>query len=118
MVLIMPLCLAIASGRSLFAAGVASRLRQYLPEVELKLIDLRQADAPRQIASVQPTVVILDVTDPEVVELLPLQQLLKVQPSLKIIHLDPQQAEIQVITSQQHVAAEVQDLVRMIKEFV
>ena len=112
----MSLCLVILSGRSLFAAGVASRLQQYLPEVELRIIDLRQPDAARQIASIQPAAVILDVTDPEVNQLLPLTQLLQLHPSLKVIHLDPHQADIQVITSKQYRATEVRDLIQMIQD--
>lgn len=114
----MSLCLVILSGRSLFAAGVASRLQQYMPEVELRIIDLRQADAARQIGSVQPAAVIVDVTDPEVNQLLPLTQLLQIHPSLKVVHLDPHQAEIRVITSEQYRATEVRDLLRMIQESV
>lgn len=111
----MPHCFVILSGRSLFAAGVASRLQQYLPEVDLKIIDLRETDAARHLASVQPAAVILDVTDPEVYQRLPLAWLLRLHPDLKVIHLDPHQAEIQVITSEQVQATEVRDLIQMIQ---
>ena len=111
----MPNCFVILSGRSLFAAGVASRLQQYLPEVDLKIVDLRQADAAGQLATVRPAAIILDVTDPEIIQLLPLTRLLQLYPSLKVIHLDPHQPEIQVITSEQYRATEVRDLIEMIQ---
>ena len=54
----------ILSGQSLFAEGIASRLRQYPHLVQLEIVDPRRPDAMAQITAAQPSAVILDVADP------------------------------------------------------
>jgi hypothetical protein len=102
------------TNRSLFAEGVASRLRQALAEHELQTVDARQADALDLIVKIQPHAVILDGTDPEVTQHCPLGTLLGALPSLTVIRLDPEHDVIQVVTSEQRDAGRVQDLLAVI----
>jgi DNA-binding NarL/FixJ family response regulator len=111
----MQICVVILSGQALFAEGIASRLRQYLQLEELEIVDAGRPDAMAQIAAVRLSVVILDVTDSEVTELCPLSQLLFAFPKLKVICLNPQQAQVQVVTSKRHAAVDVRDLAAVIE---
>ena len=105
----------ILSGRSLFAEGVASRLRQHLERFKLHTVDSRQDDALAQVVAVRPSAVILDASDPNVTDHCPLNTLLEALPSLKIIRLDPQRNQVQVVTSEQRQATEVSDLISLIE---
>jgi DNA-binding NarL/FixJ family response regulator len=105
----------ILSGHSLFAEGVASQLRQTLQGLELEVVDARQPDAMAQVATAQPSAVILDATDPEITHLCLLSRLLLALPGLKVIYLDPQQEQIQVVTSEQHPVEQVHDLIEAIE---
>ena len=107
----------ILSSHSLFAEGIASRLRQHLQSVEFEIMDPRQPDAMAQIAATQPSIVILDGTDSGATQSCFLSKLLLTFPKLKVICLDPQQEQIQVVTSEQHRAVKVHDLVEVINRF-
>ncbi len=106
----------ILSGHSLFAEGVANRLRQYLQQVELEIVDPRQPDVMLQVAAARPSIVILDMTDTVVTRFCSLSKLLRSLPALKVIRLDPQQEQIQIVTSEQRSAVEVHDLVEVIEQ--
>jgi len=68
-----------------------------------------------QIVNARPTVVLLDGSDPEVTRLFSLSKLLRSFPWLnKVIRLDPQQGQIQVVTSEQRPVVEVRDLIEAI----
>lgn len=105
----------ILSSHSLFAEGVASRLRQHGRHVDLQHVDVRQPDALMSVIDAHPSVVILDATDPNVDRQCPLGVMFQSLPSLRIIRLDPQQDRVQVVTSEQRLAGEVRDLVDLIE---
>ncbi len=105
----------ILSTQLLFAEGVVNRLQQYLHHTEIEIVDPRQPDAMTHIIAAQPSIVFLDMTDPEAAQLCSLRRLLGALPALKIIHLDPLHRQIQVVTSEQHPAAKVRDLVEIIE---
>jgi DNA-binding NarL/FixJ family response regulator len=105
----------ILSGRSLFAEGVASRLRQHPQRVKVEVLDAHQPDAVNQIASAQPSAVILDTADTELTQLCLLARLQLALPGLKVICLNTNQSRIQVVTSEQLPAAEVNDLLDVIE---
>jgi len=109
-----PICIVILSSHLLFAEGVASRIREYLQNVEIEIVDPRQSDARAQITAARPSVVIWDDSDPGVSRHLSLSQLLRALPRCKVIRLDPQQEQIQVVTSEQRPAVQVSDLVEAI----
>ncbi len=104
----------ILSNQSLFAEGIASRLRQYLQLVKLEIIDPWQLDNMSQIVAAQPSVVILDDTDPRIAQYCSLDKLLRLLPKLKVIILNLQQEHIQVLDSEQRRVTKVHDLAKMI----
>ena len=111
-------CVIILSGYSLFAEGVANRLREYLKQVEIKVVNPQQPDAITQITTTQPSFVILDITDPEATRLCPFSNLLFLLPELKVIGLNPQREKAQVVTCEQRSAVNVLDLVEVIEQFI
>lgn len=104
----------ILSGRSLFAEGVSSRLHQHESRLALHTVDSRLEDAFDQVVAARPAVVIVDAMDPDVTLHCSLTQLLMLVPSLKIIRLDPQLPQVQVLTSTEHSAGDVSELVNLI----
>ena len=60
---------------------------------------------------------ILDTADPEVIELCPLNEILIAVPTVKILRLDPQREQVQVVTSEEKVVGQVQELVDMIMDY-
>jgi DNA-binding NarL/FixJ family response regulator len=105
----------ILSGRSLFVEGVASRLRQHIEHIDLFNVDSRRADALEQIVAVQPAAVILDATDPDVGEHCSLGRMLQAMPRLRVVRLDPQQQQVQLVTSEQRMAGDVSALIDFIE---
>jgi hypothetical protein len=71
-------------------------------------------DAIEQITDFQPSSVIMDASDTDVAELCPLPEILMAVPAVKVLRLDPQREQVQVVTSEQKVAGQVRDLVDMI----
>ena len=108
----------ILSHNRLFAEGVMSRLRQYLKDAHLEVADPGQLDVMARITSARPSIIIADLSDFETVQLWPFTALLFSTPALKIIGLDPEQEQIQVVTSCRRRAAAVRDLVDVIEPSV
>ncbi len=104
----------ILSGQSLFAEGIASRLKEYPHEINVAVVDPDGPDCFELISAHKPSVIILDASDGITTALCPLNRLLALVPDLKVIHLDSQKEQVQVVTSEQHEAAGVDDLIRML----
>lgn len=104
----------ILSSHSLFVEGIASRLRQHLAAQDIQTVDARHTEALRLVIAVQPSVIILDATDAEATRHCSLEELLQALPALKVVRLDPQAKQVQVVTSEQHVVGEVRDLIDVI----
>lgn len=115
---IMQTNIVILSGHSLFAEGIARRLRQYLQLVDLQILDPRRADVMTQISAVRPSILILDVTDSKVAQHCPLGRLLFSFPEITVICLDPQQNQIQVVTGEKRKVDEVRDLAEVIEQSI
>jgi len=105
----------ILSSHSLFAEGVASRLRQHSEYVDLHHVDVRQPNSLQRVLDARPSVVILDATEPDIDRQCPLGAMFQSLPSLKVIRLDPHQDHVQVVTSEKRLAGEVRDLVDLIE---
>jgi predicted component of type VI protein secretion system len=103
------------SGLSLFAEGIAARLGQQLGQQELMTINVREAGALQHLIEADPSVVILDSTDEDVAQLCPLGALLNALPALRVVRLNPENDQIQVVSSQSRQAWQVHDLVELIK---
>lgn len=106
---------AILSNHSLFAEGVATRLRQEEQRLEIHYLDPRQHSVVDHIAALQPDVVIIDATDTESDQICTLCTLLSALPTIRIIRLAAQEQEVQIITSQRLVFAGVLDLIELLK---
>ncbi len=106
----------ILSGHSLFAEGVASRLKKHLDRLDLQVVDINEEDVLSTLVSLKPATVILDAMDAETSKTIPLSKLLKSLPDVTIIPLDPQQTRVQVVTSKEHMLGEVKDLIEVIQE--
>jgi DNA-binding NarL/FixJ family response regulator len=106
----------ILSSRSIFAEGVASRLRQHLETQDVDVIDVRQQTALQRIVDDQPSTVILDASDPEVIVGDWLDTLLSALPKLQVVCLDPLQDRMQVVTSRQRPLGQVDELLDIIKK--
>ena len=104
----------VLSSHTLFAEGVTSRLMAHAASIQLNIVDARSADAMEQMIAHKPSVIIIDASDKEASINCPINQLLASLPALKIIRLDPEQAGFQVVTSAQHRAHEVDDLLEVI----
>jgi DNA-binding NarL/FixJ family response regulator len=104
----------VLSSHTLFAEGVTSRLQLRDEALNLSVIDARSSDAMDQIITVVPDAVIVDASDKEAGLNCPINELLAAVPALKIIRLDPEQSGFQVVTSAQHIAHEVDDLLEVI----
>lgn len=104
----------ILSNRTLLVEGVITRLKQYESRVELHVLDLDQLNLLAKIAQIQPLAIILDDKDPLVSQAIPLDKLLRELPTLKVIRLDAQCLQTQVIRSEQYSVKEVCDLLELI----
>ncbi len=109
-------CVVILSDKSLFIEGVASRLQQYLQQMTIQFIDPRQPDVITKLIEAQPSIVLIDSTGSKKAQWCSLHNLIFLLPSLKIIHLDLQQKQVQVITSKQYLVKEVRDLLGVIEQ--
>lgn len=105
----------ILSSQSIFAEGVAARLKQHLDGQSLLIVDTREPDALQRVIAAHPTAVILDVSDSETERSCSLGTLLDALPALTLIRLDPSQDQVQVVTSEQRAVHQVQDIVQVIK---
>ena len=106
----------ILSGRSIFAEGVANRLRQNLDELEIKVIDIRELEALEGVVAIRPSTVIFDATDAEITDGDWLTRLLTALPMLQIVSIDPLKDQIQVVTSEQRPMGQVHQLVDIIRK--
>jgi len=104
----------VLSSHTLYGEGVTSRLQLHAEALSLRVIDARSSTAMQQIIALDPQAVIIDASDREVGLNYPINELLASLPALKIIRLDPEQAGFQVVTSAQHIASEVDDLLEVI----
>jgi hypothetical protein len=104
----------ILSGRSLFAEGLAARLSRSPGGHELLSVDARQDDALERVIGLRPEAVLLDSSDEIVMRHRPLMHLLAALPELRIVRVDPQTNQVQIVSSQQHAAGRVDDLLALI----
>jgi hypothetical protein len=106
----------VLSSHSIFVDGVAARLKKQLDDESLAIIEMAQEDALAQVVALQPAVVILDAVDAAVNHLCSIGSLLTSLPVLTLIRLDPEQNQIQVVTSEQRSLTQLQELVQVITE--
>jgi hypothetical protein len=105
----------VLSSHSLYGEGVIARFRAHENALELHVVEANHTDALDQIVAIQPTAVIVDASDKETNENCPLGTLLRDLPDVRIIRLDPINKGFQLVTSEQHEAEEVQELLAILK---
>ncbi len=103
----------VLSNRSLFAEGVASRLQNYPDRVEVKYLAPEQSDTLEQLKALQPSVVILDATEENILHC-SLNAIFAELPTLKIVRLNSQREQVQIVTSERHSASVVHELLDII----
>ena len=96
---------------SLFTEGIARRLGEHADQIELMVVDSREADAMARTMAARPTVILFEARDGNVEHPCPLGQLLETTPMVRLIRLDPSQDQIQVVTSEQRTVREPIDLI-------
>ena len=111
----MPSRLIILSNHSLFAEGVASRLRQYPERVDVRFVDPQQADYLEQIKEIRPHVVVIDAADTDSAQGCLLCDMLMALVNMTLIRIEVQSKDIQVITSSRHPLAEVRDIIDIVE---
>ncbi len=112
----MPNRLIILSNHSLFAEGVASRLRQYPERVDVRFVDPQQADYLEQIKEIRPSAVIVDAADTDRTQCCLLCDLLMALVNVTLIRLEVQHKDIQIVTSSQYPLTEVRDILDIIEQ--
>ena len=101
----------IVVGKSLLTQGIFSYLSAHLHQAQLFALDASVADAFEQIKKLQPDIVILETeylwTDPR----FPFMSSLKLFPHLTILELRPDSSEVNIIKSEQHKPANLEEMV-------
>jgi DNA-binding NarL/FixJ family response regulator len=105
----------ILSGHSLFTEGVAARLRKHGDRLDLHVVDADRADALEQVVSARPSTVILDADNARMSPHCSLSQLFLALPELRVVRLDPERDQIQLLTSEQRLAVDIADLISVIQ---
>lgn len=101
----------ILASPSLFTEGVASRLQRHAARAEVLTVDPHAKDAIGRTIAAKPNAVILDASDPALPGELVWPRLLKSLPGVRIVDLDSQTQRVWVVTSEEHTADEVRDLI-------
>ncbi|MBN1669164.1 MAG: hypothetical protein JW862_18865 [Anaerolineales bacterium] len=112
----MPSRIVILSNHSLFAEGIASRLRQYPERVEVHFVDPQHPDYLEAISTIRPAAVLIDAADTELTQCCTLCELLVALPHLTVIRLDVQERDLQVVTSIQRHFHQVRDLLDIVEQ--
>ena len=99
---------------SLFTEGIAARLGQHADQVELVVVDSRDADAISRAIAARPAVVLVEANDEHVDRRCPLGDLLEAVPQVRLIRLDPSQDRIRVVTSEQRMVNDPIDLINAV----
>jgi hypothetical protein len=90
-------------------------LRKHEDWLDLHVVDADRIDALQQVVSAGPSAVILDADDPQVARHCPLSQLFRALPQVRVVRLDPERDQIQLVTSEQRLAADIADLIEVIQ---
>jgi hypothetical protein len=98
----------------LFTQGIATRLGQHADQIELTVVDSRDADALARAMATRPEVVLFEARDVNVERPCPLRELIDAAPLVRLIRLDPSQDRVRVVTSEQRMVSEPIDLIGMV----
>jgi hypothetical protein len=105
----------ILASPSLFVEGVASRLRGLEMNAQILTIDPRASDAVEQTIAAGPQAVIFDSADLAPRRESAWTQLLQALPGLRILDLDSRTQRVRVVTSEEHTADDIRDLIHYLQ---
>ena len=107
--------LVILSNHTLFAEGVASRLRQYPERVDVHFVNPQKTDYLEQIKEIRPSAVVIDAADTDSTQCCLLCDLLMALANVTLIRLDVQHKDIQIVASAQRPLNEVRDIIDIVE---
>jgi DNA-binding NarL/FixJ family response regulator len=105
----------ILSGYTLFAEGVVNRLRQFPQRIEVSIINPDEGEVIARIREIHPSAVIIDASEPETEESFSPWELMTSSREVKLIRLDPESSEVQIVSTKCFNASDVRDLVDLIE---
>lgn len=110
-VAVMSLRIAVLAHHSLFADGIASRLREHSGQIEVQTVEAGAVDLPQRLQRVRPAIVLMDSTDVEAVERMPLDRLWALLPEARVMRLDPASDHVRVFSCERWRAAGIEGLI-------
>jgi DNA-binding NarL/FixJ family response regulator len=90
----------VLTAHSMFTEGIATRLGQFLDQIDLQVVDSREEGCLAEIREAQPAVVVLEANDENIDRFCSLDEILAVAPEVKVIRLDRDLDQIHVVTSE------------------
>ena len=109
------LSVVVLAHHSLFADGLASSLAQYSDIFDVHLIDGVKADTQQKLRRLQPVIVVMDTLDTELMLALPAVQVLQILPNTKIIQINCNSDDVQIISSEQQRVSQFAELVAVLQ---
>lgn len=111
----MPLRVVVLFHRSLFADGIASRLREHADLVEALTVDAGLPDAADQLRAAGPAIVVFDATDAGALEKMPVSRLLDLLPNARVLRIDPDSDHVRVFSSVARRAKSIGELIAVMQ---
>ncbi|MBI3361508.1 MAG: hypothetical protein HY023_10400 [Chloroflexi bacterium] len=112
----MPVRVVVLSHRSLFAGGIASRLRERADLVDVQTVDASLPDALDQLRAVAPAFVVVDVAD-TAADRISIGQVLDLLPEARVIRIDPGSDHVQICSRVRRRARGVDELIEVMRQF-
>jgi DNA-binding NarL/FixJ family response regulator len=110
----MSLRIAVLAHNSLLADGIASRLREHGGPLEVQAVAAGDADLPQRLQRARPAIVLMDSTDVEAVERMPLERLWALLPEARVVRLDPASDHVRVFCCERRRAPGIESLIAAI----
>jgi DNA-binding NarL/FixJ family response regulator len=104
----------IVASHSLLADGVANRLRLCPEQVEICRLSPGDEDLPERVTETGPSAISIDQRDPAIGTSLSLSTILDSLPGVQVLLLDPQDAQVQVVSSRTQGPIEMEDRFELI----
>jgi hypothetical protein len=104
----------VLTAHSLFTEGVANRLGQEVNGIDLQVVDSRDAAAVSRFLDDAPDVIVFEARDENVECVSPLVEFLG-KHEVRVLRLDPERDEVQVVTSARRDLQDPRDLLGLVK---
>jgi hypothetical protein len=85
---------------SLLSEGIAARLGQHLDQLDLEVVDTSDAEGVARAVASRPQVVLFEARDTHIESPCPLSELLAAASPVRLIRLDADHDQIQLVTSE------------------